>query len=99
MILSGFGLAQAPTLDDVFKHEIDLHFDDLYPRRSHLGSSANVQGWSHDDRYLAYFWNPYREQGDDLYIYDSRSGKSERLTDVEKMAKFDGDAIDRKSVV
>lgn len=83
----------APRLEDVFKLEKDLKYDMMFPRRSYLGSSARVQGWSPDDRYLAYFWNPYHVIGNDLWIYDSRTGKTTQLTSPDVMKAFDGDAM------
>ncbi|MCE9558023.1 MAG: prolyl oligopeptidase family serine peptidase [Armatimonadetes bacterium] len=80
------------ALDTVRKLETDLNFDSMYPRRSYLGKTAAPQGWSHDDRFLAYTWNPYDIRSSDLFLFDSRSGKTERLTSIEMMAKFDRDS-------
>lgn len=76
----------------------DLNFDDLFPRRSYFGKSASGLKWSFDDRYLAYLWNPYKERGNDLWLYDTKSGKSTRVTSITMMAQFDRDipkAIER----
>ncbi|HRF60740.1 MAG TPA: prolyl oligopeptidase family serine peptidase [Fimbriimonadaceae bacterium] len=78
--------------------QTDLKFDDLFPRKSYFGKSATGMAWSHDDRYLAYLWNAYDDPGFDLWIYDVREGKSQRLTSPEFMLAYDRDiqkAIDR----
>jgi dipeptidyl-peptidase 4 len=74
--------------------ETDLKFDDLFPRRSHFGSSPRILGWSHDDRYLAYAWNQWGVIGNDLWFYDSKTGKSQRITTPETFLPFDGDIPD-----
>lgn len=66
-------------------------FDDYFPRRSFFGKSATGFEWSHDDRYLAYLWNAYDDRSLDLWIFDTQTGKSERITDIDKMAAFDRD--------
>ncbi|HJP82331.1 MAG TPA: prolyl oligopeptidase family serine peptidase [Fimbriimonadaceae bacterium] len=73
-------------------------FDDLYPRRPFTGKSAVGMEWSHDDRYLAYLWNPYKAHSMDIWVYDTQSGKSTQLTSIELMKPFDRDipkAIER----
>lgn len=98
LALLGFGLSSigfANTgLELATQRETDLKFDDLFPRRSHFGSSARILGWSHDDRYLAYTWNPFGVIGSDLYLYDSRTGKSVQVTTPDTFRPFDGDITD-----
>lgn len=75
-----------------------LHYDDLFPRKPFFGKAATGLEWSSDERYLAYLWNPYDDKGNDLWIYDTKTGKSKRLTSIELMAQFDRkakDAIER----
>ncbi len=75
-----------------------LEFDDLYPRRPFTGKSASGMEWSHSDRYVAYLWNGYKDRGNDLWLYDTQSGQSRRLTSMELMRPFDRDipkAIER----
>ncbi len=68
----------------------DLSFDDLFPRKSYFGRGASGLEWSFDDRYLAYFWNPYDTRGgQDLWIYDAQIGSSKRMTKMEMFADFD----------
>lgn len=79
-------------LDLVKQMETNLKFDDMFPRRPYTGKTANIQGWSFDDRYLAYNWNPYQIRGNDLWLWDSKTQKSTRLTSIEMMANYDRDA-------
>jgi dipeptidyl-peptidase 4 len=75
-----------------------LNFDDIYPRRSYIGKSAVGMEWSHDDRYLAYLWNPFKDRGLDIWLYDTKDGTTKRLTSIEGMKPFDRDipkAIER----
>ena len=94
------GLIVVPTfswaggeLEAVQALEKDLKFDSLFPRRPFTGKAPAVQGWSHDDRYLAYLWNSYDDDGRDLWLFDRQTGKTSRLTDIQKMATFDRDSL------
>lgn len=70
----------------------NLRFDDLFPRRPFTGFTGYQPVWSHSDRYLAYRFRPYGErQGADLYLYDSQSGQTRRLTSPEIFMAFDRD--------
>lgn len=80
-------------LEAVQALEKDLKFDSLFPRRPYTGKAPGVQGWSHDDRYLAYLWNGYDDDGRDLWLFDRQSGKATRVTDIQKMATFDRDSL------
>jgi len=66
-----------------------LPFDAMFPRRSFFGKSASGLEWSKDDRYLVYLWNPIKERGNDLYLYDTKSGTSTRLTKPDTWLEFD----------
>ncbi len=75
-----------------------LSFEDLYPRKSYFGKSASGLTWSKSERYLAYLWNPYDDKGNDLWIFDSQTGKSQRVTSIDVMMPFDRklkDAVER----
>ncbi len=72
-----------------FSSELDY----LFPRRSFFGKTARPVGWSFDDRYLAYLWNPYEVRGNDLWLHDTKTGKSERLTSIEMFSKFDRQSL------
>ena len=67
----------------------DLTLDDLFRDKPLTGKSARSAEWSHDDRYLGYLWNGYDDHGMDLWVYDTRTKKSSRVTTIEMMAAFD----------
>lgn len=73
-----------------------LTLEELFPDKAFLGRAARAMAWSHDDRYLAYLWNPHdpalkNPGGADLWVYDRTDGKTRRLTDLETFAAFDRD--------
>jgi dipeptidyl-peptidase 4 len=70
----------------------NLKLADLFPRKSFFGKRPRAMAWSHDDRYLAFLWNPYDDKGWDLWVYDARDHKPRRLTSLELFAAFDRDA-------
>lgn len=69
--------------------DTDFDFESIFPRKRLTGRTASQMEWSHDDRFLAYLWNPIDDPGNDLWVYDTRSGKSERVTSTEVMRAFD----------
>lgn len=69
----------------------DLKLDDIFPRKRLTGKGAMGLAWSYDDRYLAYKWNAYADKGYDLWIYDTKDGKSKRLTTMDFWADVDRD--------
>ncbi len=77
----------------------DLKFDDLFPRKSYSGRNAPGVEFSQDDRYITYLWNPYDTMGgSDLWLYDTQSGRSSRVTSIEMFAEIDAEtakAIER----
>jgi len=67
--------------------------DQLFPRKRWFGRVASGMEWSSDGRYLAYLWNPFAEaRYADLYLFDSQSGKSVRITNPDFMSAYDRDA-------
>lgn len=78
----------APSLEQIFRAE---------PYR---GENAKEAAFSRSGRYLAYLWNPFGEPGTDLYVHDTRTGKTQRLTSPQLMAAFDApedtERFDRK---
>jgi hypothetical protein len=46
----------------------DLTLEKLYRSRSYAGPQARGAAFNHVARYLPYLWNPYGENGADLYI-------------------------------
>lgn len=67
----------------------ELTLADLFPRKSFFGKTARGLAWSHNDRYLAYLWNPYEDRGFDLWVYDTKESRSRRLTSIEIFSAFD----------
>lgn len=66
-----------------------LTLEQLYRAKPYAGEVAKEIEFSHSGRYLSYRWNPYGEPGGDLYVYDTQTGKSQRLTAPAVMAAFD----------
>ncbi|MCA1947575.1 MAG: prolyl oligopeptidase family serine peptidase [Armatimonadetes bacterium] len=79
----------ALALATVAPAQDQLTLDDIFPRKGYTGKAAQSLAWSHDDRYLAYRWNPYDDKGYDLWLYDTKSGKSLRLTSMDVLEPFD----------
>ena len=67
-----------------------LKLEELFPDKSMFGPSARSPQFSNDGRYAAYLYRPYleRRHGNDLWIYDFKSGESKRLTNIDMMSKF-----------
>ena len=66
-----------------------LSLEQLYRAKPYAGQPAQELEFSHSGRYLAFRWNPYGEPGTDLYVYDTQSGKTQRVTSPAVMAAFD----------
>ena len=110
LCLLGTGIfsAQAPLAfansekSDVIKpiKAKDLTLEQLFRSKSYFGKAATHLRFSHDGRYLAYAWNPYGEEGNDLYLYDSETGKTTRITSPAVMRNYDApedwDRFDKK---
>ncbi|MFZ6688275.1 prolyl oligopeptidase family serine peptidase [Undibacterium sp. SXout11W] len=79
----------------------DLTLEQLYRAKSYTGQQAKLLSFSHDGRYLAYAWNPFDELGSDLYIYDTQTGASKRITSPAVMKAYDApevwDKFDKKA--
>ncbi|HEY1131178.1 MAG TPA: prolyl oligopeptidase family serine peptidase [Roseateles sp.] len=69
--------AAVPTLEQLFRAE---------PYR---GEPAKDAAFSRSGRYLAYLWNPFGEPGTDLWVHDTKTGKTQRVTSPEVMAAFE----------
>lgn len=67
----------------------ELTLERLYRAKSYAGQAARNLHFSQDGRYLAYLWNPYGENGFDLYVYDTQSGQSTRITSPAIMKAYD----------
>ncbi len=66
-----------PTLEQIFRAE---------PYR---GENAKDAAFSRSGRYLAYLWSPFGEPGSDLWVHDTRTGKTQRITSPQVMAAFE----------
>lgn len=67
----------------------ELSLEQLFRAKSYMGKAARQLKFSEDGRYLAYLWNPFNEEGSDLYIYDTQNGKTQRITSPSFMKNFD----------
>jgi hypothetical protein len=47
----------------------ELSLEQLYRAQPYAGKAATQLRFSNDGRYLAYAWNPFSEEGNDLYIH------------------------------
>ncbi len=68
----------------------DLTLKKLFPEKSFWGPSARGMAFSSDGRYGGYLYRPYKERrhGNDIYLYDTKTGQIKRITSVSVMAKF-----------
>ncbi|ALT76035.1 hypothetical protein AT984_01215 [Paucibacter sp. KCTC 42545] len=66
-----------------------LSLEQLFRAESYRGENAKDAKFSRSGRYLAYLWNPFGEPGTDLYVHDTKTGKTQRLSSRAVMAAFD----------
>ena len=66
-----------------------LKLEQIFRAEPYRGENAKEAEFSRSGRYLAYLWNPFGEPGSDLYVHDSKTGKTQRLTSPALMAAFD----------
>lgn len=66
-----------PTLEQIFRAE---------PYRSEPAKEAT---FSRSGRYLAWLWSPFGEPGTDLWVHDTKTGKTQRITSPQVMAGFE----------
>lgn len=69
--------AETPSLEQIFRAQ---------PYR---GDNAKDAAFSKSGRYLAYLWSPFGEPGTDLWVHDTRTGKTTRVTSPQVMAAFE----------
>lgn len=86
--------AGAGEEQDRAAEEEKLTLDRIFPEKSFFGPSARSAAFCHEGRFLAYLYRPYAERrhGNDLYIRDTRTGETRRITGVGRMAEFRADA-------
>ena len=79
----------------------ELTLEQLFRAKSYTGQQAKLLHFSHDGRYLAYAWNPFGELGSDLYVYDTQTGNTKRITSPAVMKAYDApevwDRFDKKA--
>ena len=66
-----------------------ISLEQLFRAEVYRGEAAKALTFSRSGRYLAYLWNPFGEPGSDLYVHDTRTGKTQRITSDAVMAAFD----------
>lgn len=62
----------------------------LFPKDSVFGPQARGSEFSRDGRYAAYLYKTFdeRRHGNDLWIYDFKTGENKRITNLALMAEF-----------
>ena len=75
------------------KSDEKLTLERLFPEKSYWGPSARSMAFSRDGRYGAFLYRPWleRRHGYDLYILDTQSGQTRRITSVGRMAEYGAD--------
>jgi dipeptidyl aminopeptidase/acylaminoacyl peptidase len=70
-----------------------LTLERIYPEKSFFGPSARSMAYSRDGRFLAFLYVPYleRRHGADLYLFDTKSGETRRITSVGRLAEFEAE--------
>ncbi|RZI57582.1 MAG: S9 family peptidase [Rubrivivax sp.] len=63
-----------------------LTLEQLFRAEPYRGESAKDAKFSASGRYVAYLWNPFGEAGMDLYVHDTQTGRTLRLTSPTLMA-------------
>lgn len=89
------GVAPGGRADEPVKSlREDLRLERLFPEKSVFGPSASSASFSFDGRYASWRYRPYdeRRHGSDLYILDTESGETTRVTSVSVMSPFSADA-------
>lgn len=74
--------------------------EQIFRAQPYRGVDAKDAAFSRDGRYLAYLWNPFGEPGTDLWVHDTRTGQTQRVTSPKVMAAYespeDMDRFERK---
>ena len=63
-----------------------LTLEQLFRAEPYRGEAAKDAKFSASGRYVAYLWNPFGEPGSDLYVHDTQTGRTLRLTSPTLMA-------------
>ncbi|MBX3365192.1 MAG: prolyl oligopeptidase family serine peptidase [Phycisphaeraceae bacterium] len=72
----------------------ELTLERIFPDRSIFGPSARDMAFSRDGRFCAFLYRAYSERrhGNDLYIHDTQTGQTRRITTATRMSAFQADA-------
>jgi len=73
---------------------LELTLEMLFPSEGLFGHTATGMSFSHDGKYAAYLYRPYKDRydGSDLYLFESATGKATKITSYTKMAKYQATA-------
>ena len=63
-----------------------LTLEQLFRAEPYRGEAAKDVKFSAGGRYVAYLWNPFGEPGSDLYVYDTQTGRTVRVTSPSRLA-------------
>jgi len=94
----------ASMLDDTDEHDdadkdaeedaLELDLEKLFPERSFFGPAASGMAFALDGTMAAYLYRPNieRRHGSDLWLYDTATGETHRVTSATVMAQFQASA-------
>lgn len=63
--------------------------EQIFRAQPYRGENAKDAAFSRSGRYLAWLWSPYGQPGTDLWVHDTRTGKTQRVTSPQVMAAFE----------
>ncbi|MBX3322622.1 MAG: prolyl oligopeptidase family serine peptidase [Phycisphaeraceae bacterium] len=84
-------IGAAAAREDKTEKKDALTLERIFPERSFFGPGASSMTFSHDGRFAAFLYRPYHERrhGSDLYIHDTSTGQTRRVTTASRMAEFE----------
>ncbi len=82
-------LAQTTSVTPVAVANRPLTLEQLFRAEPYRGEAAKDVKFSASGRYVAYLWNPFGEPGSDLYVHDTQTGKTVRVSSPATMAAVD----------
>ncbi len=87
------GAKAAKAADDTKEKAEKLTLDRIFPKKGFFGPSARSITFSHDGRFAAFLYRSYAERrhGSDLYVYDTKTGQTRRMTSVGRLSEFQAD--------
>ncbi len=68
----------------------EITLERLFPKESFFGPQARSPEFSHDGRFAAYLYRTFdeRRHGNDLWVYDFKTGENARVTNLAMMTAF-----------